>query len=151
MSVWILNSLIWCPSPRGPHVWKMLAQSVFPGSVVDGSRGPDSDIRHDSGPIPHAIGPSQRHTPWQPGKIMAMMNKPLSDRGGTSQILPPTLSRKEMTLWCSSVDNWWSALIRCKMSKAMRRHWAVRQDEWFFYRCLQKGNMLHTAIIQMKQ
>lgn len=110
----------------------MLAQSVFPGSVVDGSRGPDSDIRHDSGPIPHAIGPSQRHTPWQPWKIMAMMNKPLSDRGGTSQILPPTLSRKGMTLWCSSVDNWWSALIRCKMSKAMRRHWAVRQDEWFF-------------------
>lgn len=134
MSVWILNSFIGrIDLHRGAYICKMFAQSVFPGSVVDGSYGPDSDIRHDSGPIPHAIGPSQRHILWQPWKIMVMMNKPLSDRSGTSQILPPTLSRKGMTLWCSSVDNWWSVLIRFNMSEAMRRHWEVRQAGWFFF------------------
>ncbi len=97
-------------------------------------------------------------THWQLRKIMVMMNKPLSDRGGTSQILPPTLSHKGMTLWCSSVDNWWSVLIRCNMSEASGGD-TEKSDKLdgffffllFFYRSLLCGDRLQTGIIKVKQ
>ena len=89
---------------RGASIFQLLTQWMFPWSAVDGSCGPDSDIRLHDGLIPHVIGPFEPLTHWQAWKIMVMMNKSLSDRGGASQSLHPTLPHEGLTSWCSFVD-----------------------------------------------